>query len=337
MMKKQIILLFSFFIVTTISAQKIIFPESFKFDQSIFKGMAFTKINDKLRKVHIFKNPAVITDQMDIKRMADRMDPENITKVYYEIYADGSAGGDAGVMVFEFNSVKNLKKVIPDLQEQSNYVVLTADKYLIQIWNDSRDTENRLRKSVDYYKNKVNAKQVVLKPFENSDQIDSVAAVVEEAAAVTVSAVGDPNVQFDIGFGSIAEELLSENEGRKLQNYARKFNDNYQIEIAVSNIGNSDLTEDMIPGYASHLVFNNKESINNNIVILFDEVQNKSYFFFGKQNGKILKKLPLEQLKKDLNAEIAKGKIYQGINSVLEKFEIALIEASGQKTSVRGK
>ena len=336
-MKKYITLLLLLFIITSAFAQKITFPDSFKFDQSIFKGMKLIKINDELRKEHIFENPAVITDVTGIRRMAERMEAKDITKVYYEIYTDGEKRGDAGVMVFEFNSVNNMQKVIPDLWEQSNYVVLTADHYLIQVWNDSRDTENRLRKSVDYYKNKVNAKKVVLKPFENSDQVDSTSVAIEQAAVVTVAAVGDPNAYYQIGFGSMAAKLMSENEGRNLQNYAQKFENNYQNEIAIGNIGNSDLTEEMIPGYASHLVFNNKERINNNIVILIDEVKNKSYIYFGQQNGKILMKLPLERLKKELNAEIARRKIYQGINSLLKKFEIALIEASGQETSVRGK
>ena len=189
-MKKLTLLLFSFFIFTTSLAQKITFPDCFKFDQSIFTGMVLAKINDEMRKEHIFENPAIVTDEIGIRRMAERMDSKNITQVYFEIYADDRGRGDAGVMVYEFNSVKNMEKVIPEIQDQSNYVVLTADRYLIQVWNDSRDTENRLRKSVDYYKKKVNAKKIVLKPFENTE-VDSAATVVDVAATEVVDAVGE--------------------------------------------------------------------------------------------------------------------------------------------------
>ncbi len=189
-MKKLTLLLFSFFIFTTNLAQKITFPDCFKFDQSIFTGMVLAKINDEMRKEHIFENPAIVTDEMGIRRMAERMDSKNITQVYFEIYADDRGRGDAGVMVYEFNSVKNMEKVIPEIQDQSNYVVLTADRYLIQVWNDSRDTENRLRKSVDFYNKKVNAKKIVLKPFENSE-VDSAAEVVDVAATEVVDEVGE--------------------------------------------------------------------------------------------------------------------------------------------------
>ena len=189
-MKKLTLLLFSFFIFTTNLAQKINFPDCFKFDQSIFTGMVLAKINDEMRKEHIFENPAIVTDEMGIRRMAERMDSKNITQVYFEIYADDRGRGDAGVMVYEFNSVKNMEKVIPEIQDQSNYVVLTADRYLIQVWNDSRDTENRLRKSVDFYNKKVNAKKIVLKPFENSE-VDSAAEVVDVATTEVVDEVGE--------------------------------------------------------------------------------------------------------------------------------------------------
>ena len=189
-MKKLTLLLFSFFIFTTNLAQKITFPDCFKFDQSIFTGMVLAKINDEMRKEHIFENPAIVTDEMGIRRMAERMDSKNITQVYFEIYADDRGRGDAGVMVYEFNSVKNMEKVIPEIQDQSNYVVLTADRYLIQVWNDSRDTENRLRKSVDFYNKKVNAKKIVLKPFENSE-VDSAAEVVDVATTEVVDEVGE--------------------------------------------------------------------------------------------------------------------------------------------------
>lgn len=189
-MKKLTLLLFSFFIFTTNLAQKINFPDCFKFDQSIFTGMVLAKINDEMRKEHIFENPAIVTDEIGIRRMAERMDSKNITQVYFEIYADDRGRGDAGVMVYEFNSVKNMEKVIPEIQDQSNYVVLTADRYLIQVWNDSRDTENRLRKSVDFYNKKVNAKKIVLKPFENSE-VDSAAEVVDVATTEVVDEVGE--------------------------------------------------------------------------------------------------------------------------------------------------
>ena len=72
-MKKLILLLFSFFIFTTSLAQKITFPDCFKFDQSIFTGMVLAKINDEMRKEQIFENPAIVTDEMGIRRMAERM------------------------------------------------------------------------------------------------------------------------------------------------------------------------------------------------------------------------------------------------------------------------
>lgn len=338
-MRKYTTVLFLCFIFSTAFSQRINFPESFKFDNAILEGAVHSKIDDELRKEHIFANPAVITDEMGIRRRAERMDSKNIDRVYYEIFTDLKDKGNAGVIVYEFNSVKNLQKVLPSLYEQSNYVILIANNYLIQVWNDSRDKEKRLRKAVIYYKNKVNAKKVFLQSRVDN-QLDSTTVAVDVAAEEVVDPVAEvaaDGTLYNIGFGRLSSDLVSDSQSRNLQNYAQKFEDSYQTEIAVGNIGKSDLSDDMIPGYASHLVFDDQERINNNIVILIDEVKNKSYFYFGTKNHKIFKKLALEKMINDLNSELAAGTIYHGLNAVLEEFEIALIEASGQSAKVKAR
>lgn len=329
-MKKYFILLLTFIAFVNVLSQKLNFPDSFKFDRTIFNGMALLKITDEIRKEHILKNPAAITDKLGIKRLAKRMDSKDIKEVYYEIYSDNKGRGDAGVIVFKFNSEENLQKILPSLYPQSNYITLTVDNYLIKVWNDSNDTENRLRKSVDYYSKKVNAKEFNPTPNDD-DAVDYVTASAEDATMETTDAVAEvaaAGSYYNIGFGSLSSNLISEDESKNLINYIQKFKDNYQIEVAIENIGISDLIEEMIPGYASHLVFNDDNRIANNILILIDELQDKSYFYFGTQNGKVLKKLPLERLKIELNQQIAQRKIYSGLDSVLKQFEIALIEAS---------
>lgn len=320
-------------------AQKIQFPESFKYDPKIIPEMSIAKITDEAREHGIFKNPAVLTTEEEMSAVVNDFDLKNVNRVYIEFYEEIQKDNrnDAGIVVTEFNSKESLEEILPALSSQSNYVLLTVDKYLILVWNDGRDSQEKLKKSVNYYKKKLGTEE--FKPTEShgvdmSDTTEEATMAAEEAYTEVVGKDAPAGMFHTLGFGSVLADLFTQGELHQLDNYIEKFQNNYNTEVAVVNVGNHNLTEDMMEGYASHLVFNFEERIKNNIVILFDEVQHKSYVYFGTENGKILNKLPLDKLKSELNKNLKDGKIFKGLNKMLMEFETAIINASGQEAKV---
>ena len=313
--------------------QKIQFPESFKYDASILPEMKLAKITKEIRDEGIFENPTVLLQKKQMQAVIYGYDVTNVNRVYIECYQGiNEEHNDAGVVVSEFNTIQDLENILPTLYSQSNYVFLTVDKYLITIWNDGDETAAKLKKSVTYYEKKLKAKEFVAQsdsPFSNEDETteardDNAYAVAEVAYGTTVP----------MGFGYVDSDIFTSEEITKLANYITKFELNYDTEVAVQNVGNQNITSDMMEPYASHLVFNDEERIKNNIVVLFDEIENKSFVYFGTDNGKIMRNLPLDQLKTKLNQSLKKKEVYKGLYELLMQFEIALIEASGQQAKI---
>lgn len=342
-MKKILFIAFAVISVSTSFAQKIQFPESFKYDSKIIPEMKIAKITEEVRENGIFKNPAVLTSKEEMQAVVNDYDLENVTQVYIEIYEEIKKDNrdDAGVIVTEFNSKDNLEYVLPTLYPQSNYVYLTIENYLILVWNDGRNSDERLRKSVDYYQKKIGAKEFVAtseSPYaeEASSELETSSVQNFQEEFSDVATVADSETFTNLGFGTVHADLLSFDEIVNIQNYIEKFQQNYNIQVGVQNIGKHELSDDMMEGYAFHLVslLHDEKSIKNNILILFDEVQHTSFVYFGTETGKTLNKLPMEKFKNELNQKLEKGEIYKGLNKLLMEFEIGLINASGQAAKV---
>lgn len=308
-------------------AQKIQFPESFKYDPKIIPEMSIAKITDEAREHGIFKNPAVLTTEEEMSAVVNDFDLTNVNRVYIEFYEEIQKDNrnDAGIVVTEFNSKESLEEILPALSSQSNYVLLTVDKYLILVWNDGQKSDERLRKSVDYYKKKLGAEEFIAtdeSPYvdETSTEIDyTTEAPMKEPQIATVVAPMDMFTH--MGFGSVQTDLFTAEEIRSLTHLISRVSESYNIEIGIENIGLQNFSEEMVNGFASHLIFKDEARMKNSILILFDEIKFKSWIYFGTENGKILNKLYVEKLKKRFNEDMEKGELSIGLYHLLSVLE----------------
>lgn len=326
---KDIFLIFVCFIQTAAFSQNIQFPESFKYDPKIVPEMRIAVITDEAREHGIFKNQAVLTTEDEMRAVINDFDLLNVKRVYIEFYEEikKEERNDAGIVVTEFNSKENLEDVLPLLTAQSNYVWLYVDKYLILVWNDGRESDERLRKSVDYYKKKLGAEEFVATeehPYadEASTEVDdTVEATMEEPQIATMVAPIPMDMFTKMGFGSVQTDLFTAEEIRSLTHLISRVNESYNIEIGVENIGLHDFSEEMVEVFASHLVFKDEARMKNNILILFDEIKFKSWIYFGTENGKMFNKPYVEKLKKRFNEDMEKGELFIGLYHLLSVLE----------------
>ncbi len=335
---RNLILLILLIVYSNSIAQIIQFPNSFQYDETIIPEMKIAKITDEAREIGIYENPVVFSTKEEMKALVD-FDLTHVNRIYLELFEEMKENNrdDAGILVTEFHSKKNLDEVLPSLFPQSNYVFLTVDRYLILVWNDGRESDVRLRKSIEFYQKKLGAKEFIATaehPY-SSDISEAIAEVSEISPEdVPPLAIASEGMFTKMGFGSVETRLFTADEIERLQNYIVKFEQNFQTEVAIANVENPDLSGDMMKGYASHLVFNFENRIKNNIVILFDEWQNKSWVYFGVENGKILNKLPIQKFKEEFNIKLENREIYKGLEKLLMELEIGLIEASGQEAKI---
>lgn len=324
-MKNILTVLFCLYISAAF-AQNIQFPESFKYDPKIIPEMRIAKITDEAREHGIFKNPAVLTTEEEMSAVVNDYDLKNVNRVYIEFYEEIKKDNrnDAGIVVTEFNSNESLEEILPTLYPQSNYVFLTVDKYLIMVWNDGQKSDERLRKSVDYYKKKLGAEEFVATeehPYaeEASTEFDYEEPTMDEPQIATMVAPMD--MFTEMGFGSVQTDLFTGEEIRSLSHLISRVNESYNIEIGIENIGLQDFSEEMVDGFASHLIFKDEARMKNSILILFDEIKFKSWIYFGTENGKILNKPQVEKLKKGFNEDMEKGELFIGLYHLLSVLE----------------
>ena len=149
-------LILSFSVVN--AQEKIVFPQDFKFDLQILKGIIFATIPEEAHLVGITENPGVVDNKEAIRAMS--MDNDDILQVYYEVYYDeNNAHDDAGIIVSRFISEEALQNSLPGLRSQSNLAYLIKDNYLILVWSDhSKEPDKHIDDMITYYQHKLQAR-----------------------------------------------------------------------------------------------------------------------------------------------------------------------------------
>ena len=146
-----------------ISAQdfnEIKFPESFRLGkQDFLKSVVFLPFHksEYSRISNIRDNPGLIKDKKLLPNFIDDFDIEDISQIYYEIYADPHTIDEeiASVLVIEFNSEEALTKNMADLESFILPTRFTLDKYVIVVRSENRMI---LEGISNYYVTKLGAK-----------------------------------------------------------------------------------------------------------------------------------------------------------------------------------
>lgn len=129
-----------------ISAQEsneIRFPESFRLGkQDFLKSVVFLPFhnNEYLRISNIKDNPGVIKDKKLLPNFVNDFDIDDISQIYYEIYADAHTIDEqiASVLVIEFSSEEVLIKNMSDLERFILPTRFTLGKYVIVVRSENR-------------------------------------------------------------------------------------------------------------------------------------------------------------------------------------------------------
>jgi len=189
---KKILFLFSLILsFSAVKAQeKTLFPQDFKLDPQILKGMVFSTIPEELHSVGITENPAVVDNKEAIRTMS--MNNDDILQVYYEAYYyENSVHDDAGVVVSRFASEETLQNSLPQLESQSNFAYLIKDNYLIQVWSDSSGESNKqINDMITYYQNKLQAKLCNIDREKITEEEIDVITITEEIITITEDITG---------------------------------------------------------------------------------------------------------------------------------------------------
>lgn len=165
-MKKLLFKIFTFLIVAItaikVQAQEIKFPESFRSDPSLFKGMKLAEIpKNALIKYGIKKNPGLITDVAKNKGLFMSSKIPGVQAIYFEVWKDvEETRMDCGYEVAQFASVEELNKVLPKLKPQwRDGAFLTVQNYLIIVNCDGyKNFGERIDDMIKYFQQKLGAK-----------------------------------------------------------------------------------------------------------------------------------------------------------------------------------
>ncbi|WAC42544.1 hypothetical protein [Pedobacter sp. SL55] len=143
-------------------AQKIKFPDSFKADDSLFKGMTIAEIPEDIQtKYGITTNPCLITDVAKTKGALFTAKITGVKAIYFEIWKDPMIKkSDGGYEVAQFATASELENILPQLNNASFYrAILTVQNYLIVIkCVPSENAEQNIDKMIAYFQNKLGAK-----------------------------------------------------------------------------------------------------------------------------------------------------------------------------------
>ncbi|WP_316807416.1 hypothetical protein [Pedobacter agri] len=167
-MKKRLFKIFTFLVVVLLAikvqAQELKFPESFKVDTTLLKGMELAEIpQDAKANFGIKKNPGLITDPLKTKGLLMSGKLQNVQSVYFEIYKDlVSEKMCFGFEVAKFKSVTEMDEILPKTSRLSaSVILLTIKNYLIIIYGPpSTNLGERLDNFTKYFQQKLGAKLV---------------------------------------------------------------------------------------------------------------------------------------------------------------------------------
>lgn len=165
MMKK---ILSTLFIIIALApskswAQEIKFPESFRSDPTLFKGMKLAEIpKDIQTKNGIKKNPTIITDVAKTKGALISGGLKGVKSIYMEIWANpANKKLNYGYEVAKFASVVDLDHVKPQLKPWAYGAILTVQKYLIIVkCVGSENSDEYVDRMVSYFQQKLGAKLI---------------------------------------------------------------------------------------------------------------------------------------------------------------------------------
>lgn len=165
-MKKLSFKIFTFLFVAItaieVQAQEIKFPESFRSDTSLFKGMKIAEIPTQVQtKYGIYNNPGIITDAPKTKGLLMAGKIPNVKSIYFEIYEDTvEAKMDCGFEIAQFSSEVDLNKILPGLDKKNRGVAfLTLKNYLIIVYSDGyKNFGERIDDMIKYFQQKLGAK-----------------------------------------------------------------------------------------------------------------------------------------------------------------------------------
>ena len=144
------------------NGQEIKFPESFRGDSLLFKGMQIAEIPQEIKmKYGISENPGLINEPSKTKGLLKSGSIPDAKAVYLEAYEDVEENKmDCGFEIVQFASENELNKILPHLDKKwRDGAFLTVENYLIIVWCDGyKNFEERIDNMIVYFQKKVGAR-----------------------------------------------------------------------------------------------------------------------------------------------------------------------------------
>ncbi|MCX3264447.1 hypothetical protein [Pedobacter agri] len=164
-MKKRLFKIFTFLFIAImaikVQAQELKFPESFRSNSSLFKGMTISEIpKDIQTKYGINKNPGLVTNIAKARGALFTAKTPGVQAIYLEVWKDPTIkNSDCGYEVAQFASVSELEKVLPKFNSWFYGAILTVQNYLIVVkCVSSKNAEQNIDKMVAYFQKRLGAK-----------------------------------------------------------------------------------------------------------------------------------------------------------------------------------
>lgn len=157
---------------------------------------------------------------------------------------------------------------------------------------------------------------------EEEDEAITDAATTDSRPVKAATALPPPS--YEMGFAQITSDMMSSGEAAMLQQSILAIHKICGTEIAIQNIGKNsieDYSDEYLKSYASHIVWNNETRIQNNIVILFDETNARSWIYTGTHNGPLISAAELSQWNTTLNNSLKQQNVFEGLRQVLGLIE----------------
>lgn len=161
LISRSVFLLFAVLCGILVKAQQISFPDSFALNRTEFSD-SHVPISREILRDHGFtniSNPGIATDENIIDHLAGDLAAEEISRIYFGIYAQkmSPTKKDFSVVVMEFKSTEDLEKSLEIIDEIGLFmpVYLTKDHHLIAIRGENSSVIGKVANS---YINNVGAK-----------------------------------------------------------------------------------------------------------------------------------------------------------------------------------